>query len=231
MPTPCTRRADGPRPSALPRGRAMHASPARLPAALLACWFPVLRPAPRRPRACRVEHRSLPQSAPMISRIPPSPARRLPARGADAQVGDKRSISAFSTSPSTTSRWAAPRSTRRFLRGSDSLRSPATSDTVATLPPPDALRRAGDAKHHLPRGLLTRAWCSFAEASFFAKATKDESAHSWVATATTAALFPRAGRFGRSVGNRRARPYETLPGRHPPLQSEAVWKSELGSRK
>jgi hypothetical protein len=29
----------------------------------------------------------------------------------------------------------------------------------------------------LRRGLLTRAWCSFAEASFFAKATKDESAH------------------------------------------------------
>jgi tetratricopeptide (TPR) repeat protein len=36
-------------------------------------------------------------------------------------------------------------------------------------------RRAGQ-HDHLPRGLLTRAWCSFAEASFFAKATKDESA-------------------------------------------------------
>jgi hypothetical protein len=37
------------------------------------------------------------------------------------------------------------------------------------------LRRAGD-QDFLPYGLLTRAWCSFADASFFAKATKDESA-------------------------------------------------------
>ena len=56
----------------------------------------------------------------------------------------------------------------------------------------DGLRRAGT-QHHLPRGLLTRAWCSFAEASFFAKATKDESAHKLRGDAQEAArLFSRA---------------------------------------
>jgi tetratricopeptide (TPR) repeat protein len=40
----------------------------------------------------------------------------------------------------------------------------------------DGFRRAGQAQE-LPRGLRTRAWFSFVEASFFAKATKDESAH------------------------------------------------------
>ncbi|HEV2840116.1 MAG TPA: hypothetical protein VGW39_02225 [Chthoniobacterales bacterium] len=40
----------------------------------------------------------------------------------------------------------------------------------------EGLRRAGR-NDILPGGLLTRAWCSFAEASFLAKATKDESAY------------------------------------------------------
>jgi hypothetical protein len=54
------------------------------------------------------------------------------------------------------------------------------------------LRRAGQMQE-LPRGLLTRAWCSFAEASFFAKATKDESAHKLRGDAQEAArLFSRA---------------------------------------
>ncbi len=40
----------------------------------------------------------------------------------------------------------------------------------------DGLRRAGDTIR-LPLGLLTRAWCSFAEAFFFAEATKDRPKH------------------------------------------------------
>lgn len=36
--------------------------------------------------------------------------------------------------------------------------------------------RSAASQDHIPRGLLTRAWCSFAEASFFARATNDESA-------------------------------------------------------
>lgn len=39
----------------------------------------------------------------------------------------------------------------------------------------DRLRRAG-AQHHLPCALLTRAWCSVAEASFCAEATKQQAA-------------------------------------------------------
>jgi tetratricopeptide (TPR) repeat protein len=56
----------------------------------------------------------------------------------------------------------------------------------------DGLRRSGR-QDYIPRGLLTRAWCSFAEASFFAKATKDESAHKLRGDAQEAArLFSRA---------------------------------------
>jgi hypothetical protein len=56
----------------------------------------------------------------------------------------------------------------------------------------DGLRRAGQAQE-LPRGLLTRAWYSFAEASFFAKARKAESAHKLRGDAQEATrLFSRA---------------------------------------
>jgi tetratricopeptide (TPR) repeat protein len=54
------------------------------------------------------------------------------------------------------------------------------------------LRRAGQMQE-LPHGLLTRAWYSFAEASCFAKAMKDESAHKLGGDAQEAArLFSRA---------------------------------------
>jgi hypothetical protein len=54
------------------------------------------------------------------------------------------------------------------------------------------LRRAGQ-QFLLVQGLVTRAWCSFAEASFFAKATKDESAHTLGGDAQEgASLFFRA---------------------------------------
>jgi tetratricopeptide (TPR) repeat protein len=56
----------------------------------------------------------------------------------------------------------------------------------------DGLRRAGTT-HWIPASLLTRAWCSFAEAFSFARATKDESAQKLRGDRQEAArLFSRA---------------------------------------
>jgi hypothetical protein len=79
---------------------------------------------------------------------------------------------------------------RAILENSD-FRLP-TSDFSHIDAAVDGLRRAGT-QDQLPRGLLTRAWCSFAEASFFAKATKDESAQKLGGGAQEAVrLFSRA---------------------------------------
>ena len=61
------------------------------------------------------------------------------------------------TSPSTTSPWAAPRSTRRFWR--------ARPSTLATRPSstPWPASAAPATQDHVPRGLLTRAWLRFLE--------------------------------------------------------------------
>ena len=80
-------------------------------------------------------------------------------------LGERRS----STSPSTTSPWAAPRSTRRFWRARHSIRCRAPLAARRGRPPPR--RHHID---HLPRGLLTRAWLRFLEG----KRTGPESAQS-----------------------------------------------------
>ena len=74
----------------------------------------------------------------------------------------------LSTSPSTTSPWAAPRSTRRFWR--------ARHSTLATRPSstPWTASAAPARKTTSPRGLLTRAWLRFLEG----KRTGPESAQS-----------------------------------------------------
>jgi len=99
------------------------------------------------------------------SRSAPSPSARRRRSSGCRHTQVRR----FSTSPLTTSRWAAPRSTRRFLTRSDgilpSVRDQRRQDAVAPWETAcreldsavSGLRRAGTT-HHIPRALLTRAW-------------------------------------------------------------------------
>ena len=120
--------------------------------------LPVLRPAPRRPRARRVATNPCSQFCNrQILNLSALLPRRLPARGADAQ--DRRdATTGFSPSPSTTSRWAAPRSTRRFWKV---LTIRLLSSELPTSTPPWTASAAPARQHHIPRGLLTRAWLRF----------------------------------------------------------------------
>ena len=70
----------------------------------------------------------------------------------------------------------------------------------------DGSRRAGQ-RWFLPRSLLTRAWPRFL-------------------TGARAGPRERADRPWRSLGNRRAWPHETVPGRHPPPPRPPLWKAE-----
>ena len=143
---------------ALPRGRAdAGRAPARIPAAVFRAGLPVLRPALGRRRACRGWRRLTrkAQSREAENLCVAAPSARSEACHAVAE----RAAQTFewpcpttrsSTSPSTTSPWAAPRSTPILLSG----RPPAgrQKDQRDSRP---ARRR-----HHefLVRGLLTRAW-------------------------------------------------------------------------
>ena len=174
--------------------------------------FLVLRPAPRRPRARRVATDSFISTLnPQLSTLTES-CRAVSQRAAQTLKWAEmdRGWLAPQTSPSTTSRWAAPRSTRRFCETfrpptSEPLNAFPTLDAAVDRPPPRRPQRLPSPRPPHPR---------------LAASFSHRRAHR---------PRERAGGFGRSLGNRRARPHETLPGRHPPLPRPALWK--VGTRK
>ena len=162
---PCRRPAPGGPPGrgggALPRGRAdAGRAPARLPAAVFAAGLPVLRPALDGGGARRVADScaAVTNVGSQEMQIWPTAAAPSPSARRRRSSGLSRTAAGSSTSPSTTSPWAAPRSTRRFWNGSSDFDAlPRVRNRQHAVA---GLRRAGS-KIDLPRGLLTRAWLRF----------------------------------------------------------------------